>query len=111
MRIQELLTESQTLKTLCTVGLNLADADIELTYRGSSNEVGRPYIKHSNDIDNNSSRYRMGIRVDDGSVLDARYLYYLLLNLYNKGYWKNLAHGTTALVNIRKSDIENIVLG
>lgn len=97
------ITESQsetTLKHLATVKTNMQDADFWLVRKGSSKTVGKPVREFNPE--------HIGIKVTRTDVLDPQYLYYVLMNLHNQGYFAQRANGILELVNIRASDVADI---
>lgn len=87
---------------LTSVGIGDQNADLYVTRRGSIDAVGKPSKEF------NSEAY--GITITQPDVLDAQYLYYMLMYLHSSGYWKSIASGSLKLVNIKKDDILNIPL-
>ena len=105
MRAKEFITESNAvkLKDLATVKTNFPDADFWIQRKGSDKTIGTP-IK-------NFSPENIGIKVTATDVLDARYLYYLMMHLHNTGHWKQHAHGALKLVNLPISAVANLTFG
>ena len=102
---EEEITEatSTRLKDLCTVKTNFPDADFWLQRNGSESTVGTPTKTFSPD--------NIGIKVTATDVLDPKYLYYMMMNIHNTGYWKARATGTLRLVHIKASDVANMPVG
>lgn len=44
-------------------------------------------------------------------MLNADFLYYAILNMFNQGYFKTRATGTLRLVNIKVQDVKDIKIG
>ena len=92
-----------TLGDLVEVRTNFEDADFWLIRRGSEKEVGRPVKEYDKE--------RFGIKVVRTEVLDANYLYYVMMHLHAQGVWKQIATGTTRLVSIKTKDVLSIPIG
>lgn len=90
------------LKDIAEIKVNFPDADFWLVRRGSNNTVGQPV--------NEFNPEHIGIKIVNPDLLFPRYLFYCLEAAHANGEWKNLAHGTTQLVNIRTSDVRDIEL-
>lgn len=90
------------LSDVATVKTNYPDADFWLVRRGSLKTVGSP----SYDFNPES----IGVKVTNTDLIMSRYLYYCFLHLHSVGIWETVATGTLSLVNIRVSDVKNIVL-
>lgn len=91
------------LKDLVTVGLNMKDADMWITRKGSIETVGKPVKEFSKQL--------IGIKVVRTDMLNADFLYYAILNMFNQGYFKTRATGTIRLVNIKVQDVKDIKIG
>jgi hypothetical protein len=50
----------------------------------------------------------IGLKVTKTQIVLPDYLFYALTALHASGYWKVIATGSTALVNIRVSDVQNV---
>jgi hypothetical protein len=106
MKIKEIILEAVyegegiTLGQLCKVGTNFSDADFWLQRKGSIDTVGKVVKDYEPE--------NIGIKVEFPDTLDPKYLYYMMMNIHNKGHWKSLAHGTLRLVNIKTSDVKNL---
>ena len=92
-----------TLGDLCEVKINFPDADFWTQRRGTPENVG----KVSMDFD----KEKIGIKVKDPTVLMPRYLYYVMMNLYNKNFYRDKMKGSLALQHITTSDIKDIPVG
>lgn len=104
MKSKEFITESSIrMKDLCTIKTNFPDADFWLQRNGSEKTVGTPLKEFSPD--------NIGIKVTTTDVLDANYLYYMMMHIHNTGYWTNHANGSLRLVHIKTSDVANITFG
>ncbi len=91
------------LKDVATIKTGLKDADFYVELRGSDSTVGA--------VTKEWGPYRAGIKITKPDVVLPQFLYYAMMNLHAKGYFKRLATGMTNLVNIRISDIADIRLG
>jgi restriction endonuclease S subunit len=87
------------LKQLCTVQTNLPNADFYMVRSGSQNTVGKVTKEYSKDY--------IGIKVTRTDLLVPDYLYYLLMNLHNQGYFESISNGTT-LRHITTQDVGSI---
>jgi len=87
------------LNQLCTVQTNLPNADFYMIRSGSQNTVGKVTKEYSKDY--------IGIKVTRTDLLVPDYLYYLLMNLHNQGYFKAISNGTT-LQHITTQDVGSI---
>ena len=90
------------LNDLCEIKTNFPDADFWLIRKGSEDTVGYPVKEFSPE--------HIGIKVIETDVLLPEYLYYVMLNLFNSGIFKNNSYGTLNLKNIRVDDIKGIRL-
>jgi predicted nucleotidyltransferase len=95
--------EQNILGNLITAKVNFPDADFWIVRRGSEEKVGMP-VKEFNPE-------HIGIKVDALDKLDSKYLYYVMLHIFNTKYFRDKAVGTLKLKNIRISDILNIPIG
>ena len=85
---------------LAAVGTNMPDADFWIVRKGSEKAVGKPIKEFE--------PQRIGVKVIRTDVIDANYLYYLIVHLHSKGYFAQRANGVTNLVNIRVADVSGI---
>jgi hypothetical protein len=92
----------QDLGDCCTIKVGLEDADFWIVRRGSDKTVGQPTREYS--------REAIGVKVLRTDLLDPNYLYYLIQFLHSRGLFRQMARGTTTLVNIRVNDIARIPL-
>ena len=99
---KDLLNESR-LGDLITAKVNFPDADFWIVRKGSEEKVGMP-VKEFNPE-------HIGIKVTALDILDSKYLYYVMLNIFNNKYFRDKAVGTLRLKNIKVSDILNIPIG
>jgi hypothetical protein len=83
--------------------LGMQDADFWIEYRGSADALGRP--------GNEYGPKKLGIKVVRTDVVDPKYLYYVFMNLHQRGMFKSMGAGATNLVNLRVDDIKRIPLG
>lgn len=97
--LEQVLQESQ-LSKYCDIRTNFPEADFWLIRKGSEDQVGRP-TKTFNPA-------HIGIKVTDHARILPAYLYYFMQYLHGQGLWKQHAHGTLNLKNIRTDDVRNI---
>lgn len=90
----------KTLDKLCEIKTNFPDADFWIVRRGSIKTVGSV----ERDVFNPEN---IGIKVTSES-LNSKFLSYFFEDLHSKGLFKQIAKGTTQLVNIKISDIKSI---
>jgi hypothetical protein len=95
--------EGYKLSQLAKVSINMRDADFWLVRRGSIGDVGRP-SRDWNPED-------IGIKIVMTDLVQPKFFYYLMEYLWQAGYWRERAVGTTRLVNIRIEDVKNMVFG
>jgi hypothetical protein len=102
MKIFEVTNNSSKtrLGDLCTIKTNYPDADFWVIRRGSENSVGKPTREFNPES--------IGIKVIKTDIIDPNYLYYMLMYLHSREYFKLLSNGITKLVNIKASDISDI---
>ena len=81
----------------------MRDADFWLVRRGSIGDVGRP-SRDWNPED-------IGIKIVMTDLVQPKFFYYLMEYLWQAGYWRERAVGSTNLVNIRIEDVKNMVFG
>jgi hypothetical protein len=101
MKIKELLIETK-LGNFTEIKTNFPDADFWLVRKGSENSVGKPVKDFTPE--------HIGIKVLHTDKIDSNYLYYVFLNLFNKGFWKQFMQGTLNLKSIRTDDVKNLGL-
>lgn len=91
------------LSDLATIKTNFKKADFWVVRRGTLQAVGSVtrsfYMEH------------IGIKVVRVDILLPDYLYYAMMDLHSRGYYRPLATGTLQLVHIRVRDIKNITIG
>ena len=90
------------LSDLAIIKTNFPEADFWIVRRGSINTVGKPV-----EIFNSE---HIGIRVSNTNAILPRFLFYVMEEIFLSGQWELLATGTTQLVNIRTSDVRNILV-
>lgn len=90
------------LQDVATIAACFPDADFWIVRRGSLTTVGRPTYTFN--------REHIGIKVVRTDLILPQYLYYSMVNIFESGSWQSIATGTTALVNLRVSDIKHIAL-
>lgn len=96
-------TESEMrLSDVATIKTNFPEAHFWIVRRGSVDGCGEPSRAFSPE--------HIGVRVDRLDLLLPDYLFYALVHVHQVGYWKRIATGTLALVNIRVSDVRRIEL-
>jgi hypothetical protein len=106
MRAREFILKESVgskLKDLASIATNMPNADFWLIRKGSDKTVGKPVKEFE--------PQRIGVKVVRTDILDPNYLYYMMMNLHNKGYFASIANGTTNLVNIKVSDVANVPIG
>jgi len=104
MKVNDLYEgEQYRLKDLCQVATEFPEANFWITRRGSEQSVGSVSKEY------NPESFGIGINRPD--IIVGDYLYYALMNLHAQGYWRGKAKGVLKLVHIKKSDIEDIVIG
>lgn len=92
---------ASTLKDFAEIKTNFEDADFWIIRKGDINKVGSPTKQFSSE--------HIGIKIINNMILPD-YLYYAFMNMQTQGFFKQFAHGTTNLVNIKIEDIKNITL-
>jgi len=102
---QKLIKENEQnrLGNLITAKVNFPNADFWVVRKGSEEKVGMP-VKEFNPE-------HIGIKVTALDILDSKYLYYVILNIFNNKYFRDKAVGTLKLKNIKVSDVLNIPIG
>ena len=91
------------LKDLAEIKTDFPDADFWLKRVNSQDIVGEPVKEYKNT--------RIGIKVIRNDILNSQYLYYAMMHLWQKGYWKSKSYGMQNRVNIRIEDVKNIQIG
>lgn len=84
---------------LVQVKLYLEDADFWLINKHQAKKLGFP----------NYDGHGMGIKVNDPTRLDSRYLYYLCLYLYQSQVWHDRAVGSIPLKYLRVRDVRQVI--
>lgn len=90
------------LSDLATIRTNFPEADFWLVRRGSLKTCGQPVREFNPE--------HIGVKVQRTDILLPDYLYYCLMHIHSSKMWEPLATGTLSLVNIRVSDVRDIVL-
>ncbi len=90
------------LADVAIIKTNFRAADFWLVRRGSLATVGRPVDEFNPE--------HIGVKVLSTEILLPRFLYYVFLNYWNQGVWRQLANGSLELVNIKVSDVRAIKL-
>ncbi|WP_071603887.1 hypothetical protein [Dickeya sp. NCPPB 3274] len=90
------------LSDLVIVRTDFPDADFWLVRRGSLNTCGQPVRQFNPE--------HIGLKVFRTDILLPDYLYYCMEYIHSTKVWEQMATGTLSLVNIRVSDVKNIVL-
>lgn len=85
-----------------TIKTNFPEADFWIIRKGAEDKVGTPTKEFSPE--------NIGIKVTSEFILPS-YLFYAIQHLQMKGYFRQLAHGTLSLKNIKVSDVGDIPLG
>jgi choline kinase len=88
------------LKDLCDVGTNMSDADFWLTRKGDKKSVGKPTKEFNSE--------NIGIKVTSTEIINADYLFYMMMYMHNLGVWQEKSNGSLNLVNIRVEDVKSI---
>ncbi|AEB22168.1 hypothetical protein ICQ89_004428 [Salmonella enterica] len=90
------------LSDVATIKTNFPDADFWIVRRGSLKTVGEPSYTFNPES--------IGVKVTRPDLVLSRYLYYCFLHLHQSKVWEPVATGSLSLVNIKVSDVKNIVL-
>ena len=90
------------LSDVATIKTNFPDADSWIVRRGSLKTVGEPSYTFNHES--------IGVKVTRPDMVLSRYLYYCFLHLHQSKVWEPVATGSLSLVNIKVSDVKNIVL-
>lgn len=90
------------LSDVATIKTNFPDADFWLVRRGSLKTCGEPTKIFNPE--------HIGVKVVRTDILLSDYLYYCLMNLHRSKVWEARVTGSLSLVNIRVSDVKDIVL-
>ena len=99
----EAVDKPRQLGDIVDMRLGMQDADFWIEYRGSADALGRP--------GNEYGPKKLGIKVTRTDIVDPKYLYYVFMNLHQRGMFKSMGAGATGLVNLRVDDIKRIPLG
>jgi hypothetical protein len=86
-------------KALFEVRTNFPEADMWVTRKGTLEKVGS--------VTRAFSPENIGVKVLATDVVLPDYLYYVLMHLHTKGFFKNRAKGTTNLQNITVKDVND----
>lgn len=90
------------LKALATAKVNDPNADFWIARKGSLETVGKPTREFSPE--------HIGVKVTALDKVDPRFLYYVIEYAWMRGQFRQDAHGTTNLVNIKVADVLNLAL-
>lgn len=105
--VDEDLVENKSfnsLNDLCEIKTNFLDADFWLIRKGTPHKVGAVTKDYSSEY--------IGVKVKEKAqdLLLPEFLYYAMVNIHNKGYYKPLLKGMTSLVHITIKDVKSIKL-
>jgi len=90
------------LAEIALVGTNLPDADFWLIRVHDEKTVGQPTQTFKPEY--------IGIKVERTDLLLPQFAYYLMMYLWQQGYWTERCHGTTNRKNIHVVDVQRIEL-
>ena len=91
------------LADIAEIKVGREDADFFLVRRGTLETVGMPTREFNPE--------HIGITVTAPDLILPDYLFYAMMYLHQRGYWKPLAKGVLRLVHIRTDDVKSITLG
>jgi hypothetical protein len=100
----DLIESSELIRlgALASAKVNDPGADFWITRRGSLEMVGKPTREFSPE--------HIGVKVTAGEKVDPSFLYYVIEYAWMRGQFRQAAHGTTNLVNIKMSDVLDLAL-
>lgn len=90
------------LSDVATIRTNYPEANFWIVRRGSKERCGEPVREFNPE--------HIGIRINRTDLLLPDYLFYALMHIHQSGQWEAVVTGTLSLVNIRVSDVRQIVL-
>lgn len=90
------------LKDFALIQTNMPEADFWIIRKGDENKVGMPTKSFSPE--------NIGIKIQNTDKVLPQYLYYIILNLYNQGYFQSHAKGTLLLKHISVETVKNMPL-
>ena len=93
------LTFGKELGTHADIKTNYPDADFWIIRKGTPDKVGS--------VTREFSPEHIGVKVRNHNILPD-YMYYALMHVHQQGYFKERAHGTTRLQNIKLSDVKDV---
>ena len=88
------------LSSIATIKTNFPDANFWIVRRGSACQCGKPTKEYNKE--------HIGVYVDNTKILLPDYLFYVFEAMHTNKQWEKIAQGSTSLVNIKTSDIQNI---
>jgi hypothetical protein len=101
MKIKELFENmGLRLKDVCEVSTNMEYADFWLQRKGSLETVGTVLKDYSPE--------NIGIKVIRTDIMDAKFLYFKMIHIYNTKYWQQHSKGSLRLQNITTDDVKNV---
>lgn len=90
------------LSDVATIRTDFPDADFWVIRRGAADRCGEPQREYNPE--------HIGIKVQRTDLLLPTYLFYMMMHVHKRGFWKALTTGTTNLVNIQTADVRGIEL-
>ncbi|MES2207312.1 MAG: hypothetical protein V4525_11045 [Pseudomonadota bacterium] len=90
------------LSDVANIRVNFPEAHFWLIRRGTADRCGEPVREFNPE--------HIGIQVIKTQMVLPDYLFYALIRVHALGHWKMIATGSTPLVNIRVSDVQNVKL-
>lgn len=97
----DLNEETASLKHVADVKTNMPDAHFWIVRKGTADKVGS--------VTNTYSPEHIGVKITHPEV-HPKFMDYKMQHQHMQGYWKDKAHGTLNLKNIRAEDVKNMPL-
>lgn len=87
---------------LCEIKTNFSDADFWLIRSHDKQTVGKPIKEYKPGA--------IGIKVLRTDLLFDKFLFYYMLNMWQKGYWQMHCNGSLKLQHIKVSHVNNLLI-
>lgn len=97
--------EKTKLQDICEIKKNFKDADFWMVRSHSDTGIGKPVKEYKEDY--------IGLRIRDSYIdkMNADFLYFCMMNLFNRGVWKYYASGSTELQHLPIAAVKMFELG
>jgi hypothetical protein len=97
-----MMENDMKLKYVTEIHTNFESADFWLQRKGGDGTLGKPVKEFTKE--------NIGVKVTRHEKVVPEFLFYLMEYVFNTGYWRKYAIGSTNLKNLRVEDVKNLEL-